>query len=81
MNDKVVQAVLTANVALLLEVKGWSLRELARQTEDSVTTLQGITSGKSLPKAGIVKRIADAFEISVDQLYDPQLKKNLSAVH
>lgn len=77
MNDTVVLAVLSTNIGLLLERKGWSLRELARQTGDSVMTLQGLTSGNHLPRSGVPKRVADAFQISLDELYDPELKKNL----
>lgn len=77
MKDTVVLAVLSANLTMLLESKGWTLRELAAHTGDSISTLHGIISGKSLPRAGLLKRLADAFEISVDQLYDPNLKKAL----
>ncbi len=78
MKDKVVLAVLSANLTMLLESKGWTIRELSSHTDDSISTLHGILSGKSLPRAGLLKRMADAFGITVDELYDPQLKKNLS---
>lgn len=49
--------------------KGWGPDELASRAEISRTALYQIESGKtSLPRAGTLRRIASALEVSMDQL-------------
>lgn len=49
--------------------KGWGPDELAHRAEISRTALYQIESGKTaLPRAGTLRRIASALEVSMDQL-------------
>ncbi len=49
--------------------KGWGPDELASRAEISRTALYQIESGKTgLPRAGTLRRIAQALEVSMDQL-------------
>ncbi len=49
--------------------KGWGPDELANRAEISRTALYQIESGKTgLPRAGTLRRIAEALEVSMDQL-------------
>jgi len=67
-NDKTTRIVLAANIQKLMAARDWSVRELSRQTTDPVMTIHNTISGKSLPRAGVLTRIADAFGVTVDQL-------------
>ncbi len=50
-------------------VKGWGPDELANRAEISRTALYQIECGKTgLPRAGTLRRIAQALDVSVDQL-------------
>ena len=50
-------------------VKGWGPDELASRAEISRTALYQIECGKTeLPRAGTIRRIAQALDMSVDQL-------------
>jgi transcriptional regulator with XRE-family HTH domain len=67
------------NVKMLREAKGWDQSELARYAGVKRPTLQTVETGKS-PNPGlrIVRGIADAFGLSIDQLLDTETVKDIA---
>ena len=66
---------IAANVRRLLEARQWSGRELARRTGEEPTTISRITRATNMPGAGVVARVAEAFDVSLDRLTGPPPKK------
>ena len=60
--------------------KGYSLQELSRKTDISVSYLNEIEKGKKYPKADKIADLAEALEIPYDQLISLKLQKNLTTV-
>jgi transcriptional regulator with XRE-family HTH domain len=56
------------NIRRLLLDRGWSQSELSRRTGEPVMTISAICNAKHVPGVGIVARIAEAFDVSVDRL-------------
>lgn len=79
MNDDTARAVLTDNLQALLREKNISVRQLAKQVGDPLMTIHNAVAGSSLPRAGILVRIADALQVSVDSLFDSRKKAAKSA--
>ena len=64
---------IAANVTNLLEVRGWSRRDLAKVTGDPLSTVARVAQGKHTAQTGVVVRVADALGVTVDRLlrHDP----------
>ena len=77
MNDKMARSVLRTNLEILLDSKGWTVSDLQRATKDPMMTLHNIVNGRNLPRAGILLRIAKAFGVTIDDLFDTDLAKKL----
>lgn len=56
------------NVARLLADRDWSQRELSRRTKDPHMSIVNALSGDHIPNAGILARMAEALETTVDSL-------------
>lgn len=76
LTDTEVKRRVSANLKRHLDRSGISQRELARRTGDPVTTLSGAITGKSVPGAGVLTRLASVFGVSVDALLDGRVVRN-----
>lgn len=59
---------IAANLQRLLETRGLTRSALARLTGDSLMTISVTVAGKHVPGTGVVARIAEALDVSVDRL-------------
>lgn len=59
---------IAANLHRILAERNLSQSELARRTGDPVMTINGIFHGKHVAGAGILTRIAEALDVSIDRL-------------
>lgn len=80
MTDTQTLKILGGNVRRHREARGWSLSELARQIDDYPASVKRIEDGVSMPGLGLSTRIAEALDVTIDELLAPQPsgKKNLS---
>ena len=56
-------------VAELRKQKGWSQADLAKKTNISQVMVGKYERGDAIPSLEVAKKIADAFEVSLDYLY------------
>lgn len=63
------------NLQRLLEDRGWSQSHLGRLTGESPTTITRIVRGLNKSGPGILARIAEALDVSIDRLVGPPPKK------
>ena len=68
--DADVKVYIAANVRWLLERMDRTPYWLAKQTGEWQSTIGNVLHARNVPGAGLLKRIADALEIRVDDLYD-----------
>ncbi len=71
---------LNQRITELRKQKGWSQSELAKQTHVSREIVGRYERGDAVPSIDIAKRMADAFEVSLDYLAgasDKQLNKEI----
>jgi transcriptional regulator with XRE-family HTH domain len=66
--DLEIRRAIAVNVTNLLEVRGWSRRDLAKVTGDPVATVARVAQGKHTSQSGVVVRVADALGVTVDRL-------------
>lgn len=66
--DKAILKILSINLSRLKAESGWSYRDLEGMTGDSFMTIHAVVTGKSMPGAGVLSRLAEAFGVSVDSL-------------
>jgi transcriptional regulator with XRE-family HTH domain len=59
---------IAANVKILLEQKDWSASDLSRESGVPKMTISDILAEKRCPRVDVLKKIADAFFASLDQL-------------
>lgn len=80
MTDAQTLKVLGSNIRRLREVRGWSLSELARQIDDYPACVKRIEDGRSMPGLGLSTRIAEALDVTIDEILtaQPSGKKFLS---
>ena len=62
---------IAANVSRLLEERGMSQRALARAANEPVMNISRLVHGKNEPGIGILTRIAEVLETTVDALLAP----------
>lgn len=71
LSDDEVKVNLAANLTRLLHDRDWSQSELARRTTDPIMTISRICRGQNAPTAGVLTRIAEALDVSIDRLVSP----------
>jgi len=59
---------IASNVARLLEDRGWTQTQLADATGENQPRISQIVHGVHMPGAGLLARIAEAFDVSIDRL-------------
>jgi transcriptional regulator with XRE-family HTH domain len=52
-----------------LDTRRWSMRELARQTEVSESTISRIVSGKRNPSSALCRRIAEVLRVPPERVF------------
>jgi transcriptional regulator with XRE-family HTH domain len=76
MSDEMAKRVLAANIQARLATLGMSQRALARETGDALMTINGVVRGQHMPGAGLLTRIADALDTSIEGLLTPRKRKS-----
>jgi transcriptional regulator with XRE-family HTH domain len=69
------------NVSRLIDERGLSQSELARMTGQTQAAISLICAGKRLPGSGVLARIAEAFDVSMDRLAAAVPSRNLARSH
>lgn len=59
---------IAANVRRLLQDRQWTQAELAEKTREKQATISRIVNGLHMPRASVLARIAEAFDVSADRL-------------
>ena len=72
MTDTQTLKILGGNIRRLREAREWSLSELARQIDDYPSNVKRIEDGVSMPGLGLSTRIAEALDVTIDELLTPQ---------
>ena len=75
LSDSDVRANLSENIRRLLADRGWNQSHLSRLAGENHATISRIINGKQMPTAGIVARIAEAFDASADRLLQAPPKR------
>lgn len=68
MSDDQAKHNIAANLRRLLAVREVSQNGLAREIDESPTRINQYCQGKKMPGAGVLSRIADFFEVTIDEL-------------
>ncbi len=76
--DDEVRVNVAENVKRLLEDRGWSQSELARRTGNTQAAISQICAARQVCGSGVLARIAEAFDVSMDRLASPPPQKSLS---
>lgn len=71
LTDNEVRDNIAANVRRILHDRGWSQSELARRAGENPMIISRICRGNHVPHAGIVCRVAEALDVTVDRLVNP----------
>ena len=79
LTDNDAASFVAANLRRLLESRGLSMRGLARLTGDTPMRISDIASGRHVPSIGVVHRIAEALDVTIDALVRPVAEKKNSA--
>lgn len=74
--DKDAKDAVSRNVKARLAEKGWSQAQLARATGENEMTISFVCRGIHVPGVGLLSRIADALECTVDSLLAATAKKS-----
>jgi len=69
---KVVLATFAKRIEELRSLKGWSQAELARKFGTSAAIAGRYERGDAAPSIEVARRIADAFEVTLDYMTDPE---------
>ena len=77
LSDSEIRANLAANVRRLLHSRGLSQAELARLTRESEMNISRVVRGENVVRTGIVVRIAEALDVSIDRLVAARAEKTL----
>jgi len=65
---------ISTNLQRLLDDRGWTQAHLAKLTGESSTTITRVVRGLNKPGPGILARIAEALDVSIDRLVGPPPK-------
>lgn len=60
-----------ANLRRILADRVWTPLELARRSQLSQSTVYAAYNGRNIPSAFVLRRIAEALDVSTDRLLDP----------
>jgi len=66
--DDIIRANIKANLRRILADRGWSQLELSRRTGEKQSTINTICNGRHCPQFGVMSRIAEALDVSLDRL-------------
>lgn len=66
--DQIIGQNVAANLRRILAARGISQAALARQIDEGQSTINAICSGRHCPQMGVVVRIAEALDVSLDLL-------------
>jgi transcriptional regulator with XRE-family HTH domain len=78
LTDDDVRTNVAENVRRLLSDRGWSQSELARHTGDTQQVISQICAARQVCGIGLLARIAEAFDVSLDRLVLPAPKRSLA---
>ena len=71
---------IAANIRRLLAARGWTQTDLSEAAHENKMTISNVCTGKHVPGAGLLARIAEALDVSIDRLVDsPPEKSKTSA--
>jgi len=59
---------LGANIRRARKARGWTQKELAERVESDASYMNRIETGKANPSIAVLARIAEALEVSLDEL-------------
>lgn len=68
MTDAQAKKNIAANLRRLLAVRDVSQNGLAREIDESPTRINQYCQAKKMPGAGVLSRIAEFFEVTIDEL-------------
>jgi transcriptional regulator with XRE-family HTH domain len=77
LTDDEVRVNVAANLNDLLEEKGLTQTQLAEMTGDPISTISALCRARSVPKCGILGRVAEVLRVNVDRLMDPPPQKSM----
>jgi transcriptional regulator with XRE-family HTH domain len=63
---------LGANIRKARKARGWTQKELAERVESDASYMNRIETGKANPSIAVLARIAEALEVSLDELVKGQ---------
>ena len=76
LTDKQAPSVISQNVQRILDALGWRQSDLSRATGDSEMRISLMIRGKRCPSAAFLSRVAEALQVSVDDLLSQPPKKS-----
>lgn len=56
-------------------IKGINLSELSRETEVGISYLSQIVNGKKVPSPKLAKKIANALDVEIEDIFEFELKE------
>ncbi len=78
LSDTQARGNLAENLSRLLRDRDISQRSLSVLSDVPLMTINSIVNEKHMPGVGVVARIAEAFDVSIDRLVGPPPEKNIS---
>lgn len=79
MTDEDAQGVIARNVSRLRTDRNLSLGEVGRRAQTSAGAIRDIEQNGRMPGAGLLTRLAEAFDVSIDELFVTRKKTRKSA--
>jgi transcriptional regulator with XRE-family HTH domain len=80
LTDTEAKTIIGENVSRFLAARGWSQAKLAVETKENEMTISRVVRGKNVPGAGLLSRIAEALNVSTeDLLRAPERKSRRTA--
>ena len=74
--DEQALANIAANLSRLLADRKWSQSDLARAAGEAIVNINRAVRGVNMPGAGLLGRIAEALDVSVDRLLADPPQRN-----
>ena len=71
--------ILANNVKSLLQVNNWTIARLAKECGLSVVYISGIKSDSANPTLEVLEKIANAFNVTPQDLINPKMRKRKAA--
>lgn len=66
--------IVAMNVNRLLKDRNWSVRELARRSENTPMAISRLTREENMPAGDVLARISEAFDVAIDDLFNPAFR-------